>query len=156
MIADPTIKVLNNDVVFDTASAVKKFFELCNDANLGYFVLPQQTSEKIVAVNDAMARVIVSQGALLKALELVSNETVKAPGFQKAVADVERMVSGTDSAISETYSAPGYVVSLLQRNLETVAEQNSYIDNYVESFRIAFDDTCSALLADLATKVSAG
>ncbi len=36
-----------------------------------------------------------------------------------------------------------------------MAEQNGHIDNYVESFRIAFDDTCSALLADLGTKVIA-
>lgn len=155
MIAETPIKVLSNDVIFDTASAVKKFFELCASADLGYFVVPQATKEKIVAVDHAMARVVSSQQALLTALEQVSNETIAAPGFQKVLADLEITVSQADSAITETYSAPAFVVSLLQKNLDIIAQQNSHIDNYVESFRIAFDENCSALLADMASRLLA-
>lgn len=88
--------------MFDSASAVRKFFELCADADLGYVVLPQQAQEKVVAVNDAMARVVSSQRALLNALENVSNETVAFPGSSKAVDDLAVTVSKTELAISET------------------------------------------------------
>lgn len=156
MIVNPHIKVLSNDVVFDTASAVKKFFELCAEADLGYVVLPQQTKEKVVAVNDAMARVVTSQRALLDALENITDETVAFPGFQKAVDDLAVTVSKTESAIAETCSAPAVILAILQRNLDTIAQQNSHIDSYVESFRVAFDENCSAILADMASKIMAG
>jgi hypothetical protein len=155
MIADTSIKVLNNNVASDATSAVGKFFELCDNADLGYFVLPADKSQQVVAVSEAMVRLISSQVNLLRALEQVRDKTVLSPGFQKTVADIQISVSQTESIISEVYLGPDYYVGLLRDKLETIAQQNSYIDNHVESFRIAFDENCSALLADMATRMTA-
>ncbi len=156
MILDIPIRGLNNQVALDTASAVKEFFEMCQaaDPDSGYVAMHPSLQEKVVSVGKSMGLVAKSQRTLIEGLEKVSETQITSAGFQKVIADLERVVSQVDSAISDTYSAPEAMVKLWQRNLELVAQQNGHIDNYVESFRIAFDETCSALLADLATKVS--
>jgi hypothetical protein len=158
MILDTPIRGLSNQVALDTASAVKEFFEMCQAADpiSGYVALHPTLQEKVVSVNKSMGMVVTSQHALIQELEKVSEAQMASPVFQKVIADLERVVSQGESAITDTYSAPEAVVKLWQKNLDLMAQQNSHSDNYVESFRITFDETCSALLADLATKVSEG
>ena len=157
MILDTPIRGLSNQVELDTASAVKEFYEMCQaaDPSSGYVALHPALQEKVVSVNKSMGLVVKSQHALILELEKVSQAQMAAPGFQRAIADLERVVSQGYSAITDTYSAPDTFVKLWQKNLDLMSEQNGHIDNYLESFRIAFDETCSALLADLATKISA-
>jgi TRAP-type uncharacterized transport system substrate-binding protein len=156
MILDTPIRGLSNQVTLDTASAVKEFFEMCQtaDPTSAYVALHPALQEKVVSVNKSMGLVVKSQHAIVEALEKVSEAQMASAGFQKVIADLERVVSQGESAISDTYSAPEAIVKLWQRNLDLMAQQNSHIDSYVESFRIAFDETCASLLADLATKVS--
>jgi hypothetical protein len=158
MIVGAPIKVLSNDVSLQTATAVKEFFELCQaaDPDSGYFALPADVQERVVALNRTIGRVSESQYKLLQALEQVSDEQVMQPEFAKIISDLGWLVAQVESAVSETYAAPRFVATLVRTNLETVADQNSHLDSYVESFRVAFDETCSALLADLGTKIIAG
>jgi hypothetical protein len=158
MITAAPIRVLSNEVTIHTAAAVSEFLEICQaaDPESGYIALPPWLQHKVVSVNKSMAQVAESQKGLILELEKVTPSQLESPSFQKVIADLERVVAQGESAISDTYSASETFVQLWQKNLDLVAEQNSHIDNYLESFRIAFDETCSALLADLATKVCAG
>jgi hypothetical protein len=158
MILDTPIRMLSNQVELNTASAVNEFFALCQaaDPSSGYIALHPDLQKKVVSVNKSMGVVVKSQATLIQALEKVSQAQLASPMFPKVIADLERVVSLGESAIADTYSANEQYVKLWKSNLELMAEQNSHIDNYVESFRITFDETCSALLADLATQVSGG
>ena len=158
MILETTpIRGLSNQVALDTASAVKEFFEMCQaaDPGSGYVALPAAVQGKVVSINKSMGLVVKSQHALIQELEKVSQEQLASANFQKVIADLERVVSQGNSAIADTYSAPDTFVKLWQKNLDLMSEQNGHIDNYVESFRIALDENCSALLADLATRMTA-
>jgi len=158
MIVGAPIKVLSNEVALQTATAVKEFYELCMAAepNASYIALPAETQERIVELNRIIGRLGESQYKLLNALENVSDEQVTKPEFAKVISDLGIVVAQVESAVDETYNAPTYVATLVRKNLECVADQNSHVESYVESFRIAFDENCSALLADLATKVVEG
>ena len=158
MIVTPPIKVLSNDVSLQTATAVKEFFELCQAAapGYGYFALPPEIQQKVVELNKSIGRVAESQTRLLDALERVTDQEVIAPEFAKVISDLGWLVAQVESAVVDTYAAPSFVSTLVRANLETVADQNSHLDSYVESFRVAFNENCTALLADLATKVIAG
>lgn len=157
MIIAAPIRVLSQEVTIHTANAVTEFLEICQaaDPDSGYLALPPWLQHKVLSVNKSMAQVVESQMTLLQELEKVSQEQLASPNFLKVIADLERVVSQGYSAIADTYSAPDTFVRLWQKNLDRMSEQNSHIDNYVESFRIALDENCSALLADLATKTMA-
>lgn len=154
MIVGAPIKVLSNEVSLQTATAVKEFFELCQAAETSYIVLPHDIQEKVLELNRTIGRVSASQYELLNALEQVTDDQVTSPEFAKIITDLGWLVAQVESAVSETYAAPAFVATLVRPNLETVAAQNSHLDSYVESFRVAFDENCTALLADLATKAS--
>ena len=152
---DAPIRGMSNQVTLHTANAVKEFFDLCQtaDPESGYLALPPWQQQKVVSINQQMGLVAGSQQELIKLLDDISDEHLTRPGFDKVMGDLERVVSQVDSAISDTYSAPEPVVRLWKANLELVAQQNGHIDSYVESFRIALDENCSALLANLATNI---
>jgi hypothetical protein len=156
MIVAAPIRVLSNEVTIHTANAVTDFLELCQAADpaSGYIALPPWLQHKVMSVNRSMGAIVDSQAALLIELAQVGPEQLTAPRFQKVIEDLERMVAQTESAVSDTYSAPETIVRLWQKNLNAVADQNSHIDSYLESFRVANDETCSALLANLAATVS--
>ena len=135
---------------------IKEFFELCQAAKCDYIAVPPDVQQKVVEFNHTISRVSDSQYKLLQALEQVSDEQVTQPEFAKIISNLGWLVAQVESAVSETYAAPDFVATLVRKNLESVAGQNSHLDSYVESFRVAFDENCSALLANLATKVIAG
>lgn len=157
MVAAP-IRVLSNEVTIYTADAVKEFFEICQASapDSGYVAMPPWLQHKVLSVDKLMARAAASQQGLIQELEKVTPEMYESPAFLKVISDLERLVAQGESAISDTYSAPETIVRLWQKNLDILAEQNAHIDNYLESFRIALDETCSALLADIGTKVILG
>jgi hypothetical protein len=158
MIVGAEIKFLSNEVTLQTATVVKEFFELCAaaDAESSYIALPPDVQKQLVALNRSIGRVARSQNGLLQALDKVSDELLTHAQFPKVISDLALVVAQVESAISETYAAPQFVASLVRKNLETVADQNSHLDSYAESFRAAFDENCTALLADLAGKIIAG
>lgn len=157
MIITP-IRGLSNQVELDTANTVKEFCALCAaaDPSSGYIAMPPELQEGAVAINQSMGMVTISQAALIEALERVTEEQITTTNFQRIIGDLERVVSQGESAISDTYSAPAAMVTLWQKNLDLIAQQNRHIDSYVESFRVAFDETCSALLADMASRIIDG
>jgi hypothetical protein len=158
VIVDAPIRVLGNQVTLHTAAAVQEFFDLCQaaDPKSGYVALPPYIQQKVVSINKQMGIVVDTQQALLAELEKVNGEHLATAGFDKVIGDLERVVAQGDSAISDAYAAPTEFVKLWRKNLELMAEHNSHIDSYVESFRIALDENCSALLAELATQVIEG
>jgi hypothetical protein len=155
MIAAAPIRVLSNRVEINAASAVSEFFEICQTAKpeSGYVALPPDLQQKIVSLNRKIEQIVQSQAVLLAELDKVTADQLASPSFQKVLEDLGRLVAQGNSAISDTYDAPEIIVRLLRNNLDVAAEQYGHIDNYLESFRIAFDETCSAVLADLATRV---
>jgi hypothetical protein len=158
VIIDAPIRVLSNQVTLSTAAAVKEFFALCQaaDPKSGYIALPPELQEMVVSINRQMGEVVGLQRQLLDELAKITGDHLASPNFEKVIGDLERVVAQGDSAISDTYSAPSEIVKLWRTNLDEMAQQNSQIDSYVESFRITLDENCTAVLADMADKVSLG
>ena len=103
----------------------------------------------------AMGGLLASQESLLKRLKGSSSDGFPPEVYGKLANDLRNVVSLTNSFIDEAYDMPVECLSLWAPRLEKIADLNGYLDNFAETFRIASDDACTALLADIAVKVAA-
>ncbi len=148
------IRGLSAEVVCHTAAAQKEFWNLLQEADVSVYVaLPPELLKATLNVNKSIGQAIDSQRELLKALETVTGETLTSLKFIDVVGDLERSVAQSEAVIAATNDMPESMARLWRANLESLAENNGHIDNYVESFRIAMDENCSALLANLASEI---
>ena len=61
----------------------------------------------------------------------------------------------TYSLLDDAYAMPEKCVAVWRPILDVIADRTAHIDNFAESFRIASDEACMALLADISEKISA-
>lgn len=106
------------------------------------------------ALNYAMARLSKQQQTLIEFLKRPITQRLTPEDFRKISNDLENVVSLTDTFIDEAYNMPRECVGVWSARLTKIAESNRYLDNFAESFRIASDEACTALLADIADRVS--
>jgi hypothetical protein len=78
-----------------------------------------------------------------------------ADAFDNIARDLERVVSLTNALLDNTYTMPDRCVAVWRPRLEEIADLTAHIDNFAESFRIASDEACTALLANIAEKITA-
>ena len=154
MILTAPIRGLSAEVVCYTAAAQMEFWNLLKATDdSAYIALPPHLQTAALNVNRSIGQAVESQHGLLRALAGVTGETVAHPEFAGVVGDLERSVAQSEAAIDAFNDMPESIVRLWRTNLEALAENNGYLDNYVESFRIAMDENCSALLAHLASAI---
>jgi hypothetical protein len=78
-----------------------------------------------------------------------------ADAFDKIACDLERIVSLTNALLDNTHTMPEKCVAIWSPRLEEIADLTAHIDNFAESFRIASDEACTALLANMASQITA-
>jgi hypothetical protein len=103
----------------------------------------------------AMGKLVARQQSLITRLKNSPPERFAPEMYGKLASDLHNVVSLTNSLLDELYGMPTECINLWSTKLEEIADCNGYLDNFAESFRIASDDACTALLADIAAKVTA-
>jgi hypothetical protein len=148
------IRELSATVQYDAASAQKAFWEVVESKRreaLFDFVIYYMTRR----LNRRMTRLAKSQSELVERLRQLPAERMAAPEFSKVADDLFRIVAMTDSIAADCYEMPDQCTDVWRSNLEKVADQSNHIESFAETFRIAANETCTALLADIAQKVMA-
>jgi hypothetical protein len=90
-----------------------------------------------------------AQVGLIKCLQ-TAPETLKPEHFSLIAQVLDLVVSITNATIDNLCEEGGEVLSIWSDKLEKVAELNDHIESFSESFRIAADEACTALLAGIA------
>jgi len=147
------IRELSANVQYDAASAQKAFFEVLESKQqeaLFNWVIWYTTHR----FNRRMGRLLMSQGKFVKSLRCVPVDSIAPTDLLKVSSDLDRIVSMTDSLLADAYLLPEQCLSVWRKKLEAISDQNGYIESFAESFRIASDETCTALLAEVARKVA--
>jgi hypothetical protein len=146
------IRELSATVQYDAASAQKVFWEVVESKSrnaqidLTVWYLTRRLDRR-------MGKLIVSQRSLIQHLRDMPHERFTSAEFVKVADDLYRIVSMTDSLIGDAYEMPERCLKVWRTNLEQVGDLSSHLESFAESFRIASDETCTALLADLAQKI---
>jgi len=110
---------------------------------------------KTRSLNSAMGRLVERQQSLIDLLRQAPAAPFGAELFLKIANDLDNVVSLTNSFVDEAYDMPTGCLSVWSPRLEKISDLNNYLDNFAESFRIASDEACTALLADMADKITA-
>ncbi len=148
------IRELSASVQYEAAYAQKTFWKVVEgktraatwDVNLWV-----QTR----LLSHAMGKLGDLQGTLIDCLKVKDCRQFDASTFDKVASDLERIVSMTYSLLEDVYGMPEQCAAVLRPRLDVIADRTAHIDNFAESFRIASDEACTALLADIAEKITA-
>jgi len=108
---------------------------------------------KVRELDRSFGKLAETQQKLIGMLEAFSSKQLEAPDFAKVGDDLSRIVADTSAVINDAYEMPDSIVRKWATRLELVQEHNSHIESISESFRIAADETCVALLADMAQTI---
>jgi len=110
---------------------------------------------KTRTLNASMGRLIERQRDLIRHLQdrRVSQLTPEVCG--KLATDLDNVVSLTNSFLDDAHDMPNECLNVWAQRLEQIADLNAHLDNFAESFRIASDEACTSLLADMADRITA-
>jgi hypothetical protein len=146
------IRELSATVQYDAASAQKVFWEVVESKRRDAYI-NIQVWYLIHRLDRRMATLIASQQSLVTQLTAMNHENMPSVEFVKVADDLYRIVSMTDSLIADSYEMPERCLKVWRAKLEEVGNLSSHLESFAESFRMAADETCTALLADLAQKI---
>jgi len=148
------IRELSANVQYDAASAQKAFWEVVEEKRreAAFNVILRLLVYKL---NRRLDRLSDSQCNLVETLRKVPTDKMSAAEFTKVSDDLYRIVAMTESMIDDCHEMPQLCIDGWRANLEKVAGLTSHLESFAESFRVAADATCTALLADIAQKVMA-
>jgi hypothetical protein len=148
------IRELSANVQYDAASAQKAFWEVVEDkrreATFNFLL-----RMSVRRLNRRLERLSDSQEKLVESLRNIPANKMSAADFTKVADDLYRIVAMTESMIDDCFEMPPTCVNTWRVNLEKIAGLTSHLESFAESFRVAADETCTALLADIAQKVMA-
>lgn len=148
------IRELSANVQYDAASAQKAFWEVVEEKRheAAFSIMFRFYVHRL---NRRMDRLANSQQDLIESLRKIPAEKMSAADFTKVADDLYRIVAMTESMIDDCYEMPPVCMNAWRANLEKIADLTSHLESFAESFRVAADETCTALLADIAQKVMA-
>lgn len=149
------IRELSAYAQYEAASAQKTFWEVA-EAKARAASFDVALWMKTRSLSGAMVRLADTQQKLIDCLAKDNFDHFDAGTFDKIAGDLERLVSMTYSFVDDMYHTSSEdCLAVWRPKLDRIYELTNHLDNYAESFRIASDDACTALLADIATKVTA-
>jgi hypothetical protein len=146
------IRELSATVQLNAASAQKAFWEVMESKQREtiFVLLARFLTHRL---NRRLARLLKSQSELIEALRQISVEELSAAEFTRVADELSRIVGMTDSMILDCYDMHEICVGAWRTNLEKVSDQSGHLESFAESFKMAADQTCTALLASIAQKV---
>ena len=146
------IRELSATVQYDAASAQKVFWEVVESKqreaiiDIAVWYLTRRLDRR-------MGKLIASQKCLVDHLGKMGHQGTTSAEFVKVADDLYRIVSLTDALIADACEMPNVCLKVWSAKLEQVGSLSSHLESFAESFRMAADETCTALLADLAEKI---
>jgi len=147
------LRELSVNVQREAVSAQMAYWSLAEDVAHRRFQLLLWARTR--TLNHSMGRLAEKQQTLIECLHHAPTENFTPEVFVKVANDLDNVVSLTNSFIDEAYDMPEECLGMWSPRLEKISELNGYLDNFAESFRIASDEACTAVLADIADSISA-
>jgi hypothetical protein len=147
------IRELSANVQYEAASAQKAFWGVVESKQQqAYFhwMIWFMTRK----LGHRMGRLVVSQEKLIEHLRKVPVENVSAADYSKVGGDLDRLVSMTEALLADSYQLPDRCTAVWSDRLDKIAGLNGYIESFAESFRVAGDETCTALLAEVTRRIA--
>jgi hypothetical protein len=146
------IRELSANVQYNAASAQKAFWEVVQEKRheAAFNILLRVSVHRL---NRRLERLSESQRDLIESLRKIPAQRMSAAEFTKVADDLYRIVTMTESMIDDFYEMPQLCIDAWRSNIEKVADLTSHLESFAESFRVAADETCTALLANIAQKV---
>jgi len=148
------IRELSASVQYEAAYAQKTFWKVV-DGKARAATLDVTLWVQTWQLSHDMGKLASLQGTLIEHLKARDCRQFDATTFDKVASDLERIVAMTYSLLDDAYAMPGKCVTVWRPQLDIIAERTAHIDNFAESFRIASDEACTALLANIAEKITA-
>lgn len=152
------IRELSADVKFAAATANKTFWDVVETKNRKQPFL-QGIVDGFVhflvhKLDRQLAKLVTGERQLIDRLEALSVADLTEDDYLRIADDIQGIVSLTNSLVEEAYAMPEVCLSAWRSNLQKIEEATSQIDSFVESFRMASDEACMALLADLSRQIA--
>jgi len=148
------IRELSASVQYEAAYAQKTFWKVVDGkARAATFDLTLWVQTRLLS--HAFNKLSDLQGTLIESLQARDCREFDANTFDKIASDLERVVAMTYSLLEDAYAMPEECVAIWRPRLNVIADRTAHIDNFAESFRVASDEACTALLADIAEKITA-
>jgi len=148
------IRELSASVQYEAAYAQKTFWKVVDGkARAATFDVALWIQTRLLS--HAMGKLASLQGALIDCLKAKDFQEFDAKTFDKIASDLERIVSMTYSLLDDAYGMPEKCVAVWRPQLDLIADRTAHLDNFAESFRVASDEACTALLANIAEKITA-
>lgn len=148
------IRELSANVQYDAARAQKVFWEVVESKRHNAYI-QIQVLFLTHRLDRRMGKLAVSQASLVNHLRKIPLDSMSSVDFTKVADDLYRIVSMTDSLIDDAYEMPDHCLKVWRANLEKVSDLSSHLESFAESYRMASDEACTALLADLVQKIEA-
>jgi len=146
------IRELSASVQYEAAYAQKTFWKVVDGkARAATFDVALWVQTR--RLSHAMGKLASLQGTLIDCLK--ECQQFDANTFDKVAHDLERIVSMTYSFLDDAYGMPEKCVAVWRPQLDVIADRTAHLDNFAESFRIASNEACTALLANIAEKITA-
>lgn len=146
------IRQLSAHVQYDAACAQNVFWEVVEAKRQNAYI-QIQIWLLTHRLDRRMGKLAESQRSLVDNLRKIPRDNMSSADFTKVADDLYRIVSMTDSLIADAYEMPDRCLNVWRANLEEVGDLSSHLDSFAESFRMASDEACTALLADLVEKI---
>lgn len=141
------IRELSASARYQAARAEKTFWEVV-ESKARAARIELWVKVKIYSLDRSMGGLIEKQDTLLAMLRNFGADDMPQQVLGMVAGDLELLTAMTDAFIEATQGAPQQCLDVWGTKLEKIAERSAYIDNYAESFRIASDEACTAILAD--------
>lgn len=148
------IRELSASVQYEAAYAQKTFWKVV-DGKARAATFDVTLWVQIRQLSHTMGKLASLQGTLIDCLKVKDCCQFDASTFNKVASDLERIVAMTYSLLDDAYGMPEKCVAVWRPHLDLIADRTAHIDNFAESFRIASDEACTALLANIAENITA-
>jgi hypothetical protein len=147
------IRELSASVQYEAAYAQKTFWKVVEGkTRAATFDVNLWLQTRLLS--HALGKLADLQSDLIECLKVKDCHEFDAKTFDKIAKDLERIVSMTYALVDDTQSMPEQCTTFWRPRLDLIADRTAYIDNFAESFRIASDEACTALLANIAEKIT--
>lgn len=146
------LRELSVSVQREAVSAKEAYWRLAEDvARRQLELIVWMKTRKL---NHSLGRLIDNQQSLIHRLDEAPTDQFSVEVIGKLACDLGNVVSLTHSFVDDAYEMPRECLQVWSERLEKISDLNAHLENYAESFRIASDETCTALLAEMTRSVT--